>query len=258
MSNHTIWESKKLVRTYSNIGNHLQKPEQTIFNLLQKELNQKSMLDIGIGTGRTTAYFANKVKNYTGVDYSERMIATCKQQFANEKSLNFQVADARQLKDFEAASFDLVLFSYNGLDYINNEDRLAALQEINRVLKPNGQFIFSTHNLKGVVHLDFLNASKSFNPKEIGIKAIQYTLFSLLNPSNKKLQQRDWAILRDGASRFQLKTFYINPLAQIQQLEALNFKNIQSFSLATGQLINQEQLATNTDSWIYFLAEKNC
>ncbi|MBF0188289.1 MAG: methyltransferase domain-containing protein, partial [Magnetococcales bacterium] len=48
---------------------------------------------------------------------------------------------------FETTSFDVVLFSFNGIDYIHPYSaRLATLREIWRVLKPDGLFIFSTHN----------------------------------------------------------------------------------------------------------------
>ena len=44
-------------------------------------------------------------------------------------------------------SFDVVIFSFNGIDYIYPYiKRLAALKEIRRVLKTNGLFIFSSHN----------------------------------------------------------------------------------------------------------------
>ena len=35
------------------------------------------MLDIGVGTGRTTMHFAGLVKEYVGVDYSSALIQAC-------------------------------------------------------------------------------------------------------------------------------------------------------------------------------------
>jgi ubiquinone/menaquinone biosynthesis C-methylase UbiE len=47
---------------------------------------------------------------------------------------------------FENETFDFVMFSFNGLDYLSHSDRLLALGEIRRVLKPAGLLLFSSHN----------------------------------------------------------------------------------------------------------------
>lgn len=58
----------------------------------------------------------------------------------------FSTWDASSLK-FENDSFDIVFFSFNGLDYIQSRElRLKAYTEICRVLKKWGFFIFSSHN----------------------------------------------------------------------------------------------------------------
>jgi len=48
---------------------------------------------------------------------------------------------------FKDESFDYILFSFNGLDnLIPYSKRLACLQEIRRVLRKEGLFVFSSHN----------------------------------------------------------------------------------------------------------------
>src|SRR2546430_7085903 len=75
------------------------------------------MLDIGVGRGRTTAHFGSLVKEYTGIDYSPRMIEACRQQFRYAKvPFRFEVGDARDLHVFGDGVFDFILFSFNGLD----------------------------------------------------------------------------------------------------------------------------------------------
>lgn len=37
-----------------------------------------TMLDIGVGAGQTTPYFAQSVKEYIGIDYSSQMIQACR------------------------------------------------------------------------------------------------------------------------------------------------------------------------------------
>lgn len=50
--------------------------------------------------------------------------------------------DARDLSTFSDQSFDLVWFSFNGIDYVNHIDRLTILQEIYRVTKPGAILYF--------------------------------------------------------------------------------------------------------------------
>ncbi|HLL23376.1 MAG TPA: class I SAM-dependent methyltransferase, partial [Kofleriaceae bacterium] len=57
--------------------------------------------------------------------------------------------DARELT-FPDASFDAVLFSFNGLDCVYpSRERQRVLREVHRVLKPGGMFYYSGHNLIG-------------------------------------------------------------------------------------------------------------
>jgi ubiquinone/menaquinone biosynthesis C-methylase UbiE len=39
------------------------------------------MLDIGVGRGRTTMHFAQAAEEYWAIDYSEEMIAACRERF---------------------------------------------------------------------------------------------------------------------------------------------------------------------------------
>lgn len=114
---------KKIIKIYFEKGMHI--------------------LDLGCGTGRTTAHLFSLDDKIIGIDYSESMIRV-----AHEKlpMLDFRVADTRMLP-FKNGEFDIVFFSFNGLDYLYpKSDRFKAIAEIGRVLKPDGLFVFSSHN----------------------------------------------------------------------------------------------------------------
>lgn len=103
-----------------------------------------SILDLGVGAGRTTPYLSAMAARYVGVDYSAEMIQACRGKFPH---LQFHVADASDLSQFADASFEAVVFSFNGLDCLAPyEKREKCLRECHRVLKPGGIYIFSTHN----------------------------------------------------------------------------------------------------------------
>ena len=114
-------------------------PELSILEELRTELPNFRMLDIGVGAGRTTKHFAGLVKEYVGVDYSITMIKACREKFPQYR---LEVADARNLSLFDDAYFDFVLFSFNGIDAVEHQDRLAILREIRRVLRKGGYFCF--------------------------------------------------------------------------------------------------------------------
>ena len=73
------------------------------------------ILDIGVGAGRTTPYLSRLASRYVGADLSEAMIARCQEKFPN---LTFLVVDATDLSALPDASFDVVVFSFNGIDVI--------------------------------------------------------------------------------------------------------------------------------------------
>jgi len=106
------------------------------------------ILDLGCGTGRTTfALFELGYTNILGVDLTPEMIAAAEQiQEERKSTIPFQVGNAKSLA-FEDRCFDVVIFSFNGLMSIpGEEERFKAVQEIHRVLKPGGLFLFTTHD----------------------------------------------------------------------------------------------------------------
>jgi ubiquinone/menaquinone biosynthesis C-methylase UbiE len=108
-----------------------------------------SVLDLGVGGGRTTPALSRIASDYIGVDYSEEMIRMCRSKFPQ---LEFRVADASDLSTFSDDSFDAIVMAFNGLDYILPEDkRRQCLSECRRVLRPGGIFIFSSHNPRSLL-----------------------------------------------------------------------------------------------------------
>lgn len=136
--------SKDYVFYAKQIG--LWESEKIIFNTFLKKHHK--ILDLGCGAGRTTIpLFMQGFKNIIGIDISKTAIKNAKK-LAREKnlSINFLQQDVLNL-NFEPNQFDGAIFSFNGLFCIpKQENRLKALLEIKRVLKPNAPLIFTAHN----------------------------------------------------------------------------------------------------------------
>ncbi len=132
------YEGEKSVEHYSK----LTKIKDVEKLLIEKYFSGK-ILDLGCGCGRTTKYLADKGLDVLGVEIVEDMVKKAKKIYPG---IPFEEGDACNLK-YKDSEFDVVFFSFNGLDYIYPENkRVVALKEINRVLKNGGYFVYSSHN----------------------------------------------------------------------------------------------------------------
>jgi ubiquinone/menaquinone biosynthesis C-methylase UbiE len=237
----------------------LQVPEKVIFSIYKDALKDFTFLDVGVGCGRTTLYFAPYVKNYIGVDIAPEMIKSCKKRFDHlSDSLTFQTLDASDLSAFEDNYFDFILFSYNGIDHLKIEERDSFFKEVRRVTKNNGILAYSSHNLNMIHKYYRDNVLLNFNPHilrmlKIFLKnIIRSYKIRTLNGDYRSLQKKDWTIFIDGAHNFNLTMYYSKPDWENKSLEKLGFKNIQIYDLL-GKSLSKIELISNQDPWLYYL-----
>jgi len=117
--------------------------------MIEKYFSPESrILDIGCGAGRTTiGLYELGYHLVEGLDLSEAMIVQARR-ISKELNYNitFRVGDAACL-DYDDETFEAALFSFNGIMQIpGRENRIKVLKEIKRILKPEGYFLFSTHD----------------------------------------------------------------------------------------------------------------
>ncbi len=96
-----------------------------------------SILDVGCGPGYVSAAAADRGASPTGLDFSKEMIAIATKMFPK---IEFHEGDAQNLP-FADATFDRVLANFALLHLAKPE---RAIAEALRVLKPDGQFGFTT------------------------------------------------------------------------------------------------------------------
>jgi len=104
---------------------------------------QGDVLEIGIGSGLNLAFYSGAVRQLSGVDSSQELLAKAEKR---ARALPFGIELVHQSAEdalpFATASMDTVVMTWV-LCSITQPDR--ALCEIRRVLKPEGQVIFLEH-----------------------------------------------------------------------------------------------------------------
>ncbi|MBK8968596.1 MAG: class I SAM-dependent methyltransferase [Lewinellaceae bacterium] len=213
MSNLPIWNSKTVVDSYRT-QYELLGPESAIIQLFKDQWRNWRMLDIGIGSGRTTKHFAPLVKEYIGFDYAEFMVKAAQEAFPNiGEHVTIKVGDARSMPEFETDYFDFVLFSFNGLDDISYEDRIQALKEMKRVGKKGGYVFFSSHNLEYIPNLYKIRHNNNLN--YFAYQCYRYLMLLYHNGLPQKFRKMEYAVIKDGAEHFSIKNYYVKPAAMV-------------------------------------------
>lgn len=105
---------------------------------LMGDLKGKKLLDVGTGLGETAVYFALQGAEVTATDISPRMIERAKQLASyHQTQIKGIVCPAEKL-DLPDNHVD-ICYAANVLHHVT--DRKSTLQEIHRVLKPNGLIV---------------------------------------------------------------------------------------------------------------------
>jgi SAM-dependent methyltransferase len=258
--NRQVYDSPAMAALYADASftGGLLRAEEAILERLEKEVAGRAILDVGVGGGRTVPHLHALASRYVGIDYAAAMVRRCREQFPG---IDFRQADATNLLDFAADSFDLAWFSFNGIDYVFPAARARILHEMWRVLKPGGRFVFSSHNL---------NAPKerprfwpplvfTWNPWRLarrnlgGLWRHLLCLYHYYRNRSHEIHGPGYAVLVDSAHDYRLLTFHISPRCQIEQLQGMGFTEVETVGL-NGSSIGQDQ--DSADIWLHYLARK--
>ena len=109
------------------------------------------VLDLGCGRGRITQCLVPLDVRVVAADLNFDSLRACREATVAAAGVSHAQLDARFLP-FRDRTFDVVLYPFNGLDFISPlSARVQAVAEIARILKPGGAFVFSSHNPLGTV-----------------------------------------------------------------------------------------------------------
>jgi SAM-dependent methyltransferase len=254
-ANHEYYDTAGVPELFERCTN-LFKPEEAILLSLREEIKQKPILEIGVGAGRVTAHLLAMSKDYIGIDYAEEMIEFCSKKF---EDATLRVCDARNMSAFKDEQFAAVFFFWNGIDSVGPRDRILILKEVNRVLKKNGVFVFSAHNLDWWKHRSLTSFSRfSFarNPFAL-IKykkgSIQLYVAGLVSRLRTRLRDTGYAVILEYEEFMVLPIYYINKNTQEQQLLDAGFCPVECVGLDGSPSDGESQIR---DYLLHYVARK--
>lgn len=176
-----------------------------------------AVLDIGCGYGYGSYYISqsDKVNKVIGLDIVEEEILHAKKNYKGDKC-DFICADALDLP-FSDNYFDYIV-SFENIEHVKDYNKY--LEEIKRVLKPNGNLLLSTPN-----------------NRDLNIRLQKY--LKKINEWPLKYQENKWHI----------KEFYYDELVDLFQ--KYNFKIIDSF----GQVLRIPKIPITKIKYFFIFSE---
>lgn len=112
---------------------------------------EKSVFEIGVGTGRLAIQVCDKCKNFTGIDISPKTIELAKENLCKYPNIFLVCGDYLNFNSDK--TFDVI---YSSLTFMHIKDKRAAIQKTAQLLNRNGRFILSI-SIDQTVTLDFGN-----------------------------------------------------------------------------------------------------
>jgi SAM-dependent methyltransferase len=242
-------------KTWSDAG------EEAAFNWVAPRCAGQPLLDIGIGAGRTIPLMTAISRDYTGIDYTQKLLAIAQTRYPER---DLRCMDARDMSALPSAHYGLVAFSWNGIDCVDYVDRVKILREMYRVLRPGGYLLFSSHNRDGPGYREnlwHLLPAFSFNPLRLGwrtLRSLRRFQLGTLNYVRNVRLNRDYgsyAIKTAAAHNFGIVIVYTTLAEQRRQLAEIGFQRDAVFGSCAGN-----RIADDVDSsdawWLHFIAHK--
>jgi SAM-dependent methyltransferase len=245
--NRRVYHAKGVERHYTS--STLTRVEALTLLKYRAAFAGRSVLDLGIGTGRTSIYLAPLAAHYEGIDYSPVMIEHFRSAFP---ALSARVASLCDLSSNESGSVDFIFGSNNVIDAVSHAERMRAFGEFRRVLRSEGCLIFSSHNrhFRGALRGPRLRLSR--DPVR-QIRNLAQWIRQLINHVRiRRLRafEVDHALLNDRGHDYACLHYYIGPDAQRSQLARFGFRIVEVLD-EEGRSLAGGETASGSPSLMY-------
>ncbi len=102
-----------------------------------------AVLDFGCGSGRVVRYWKGMPLEVHGCDYNARLIDWCR---SHLRFAHFRTNSLRPPLDYPDGKFGLV-YAMSVFTHLDEEHQHLWIRELQRVLRPGGYLVFTTHGL---------------------------------------------------------------------------------------------------------------
>ena len=133
-----IDENNDPVHDPEPLKEHMDGWDGDVFIDALKLTDDKSVLEIGVGTGRLAVKTAPMCKSFCGIDLSPKTIARAKENLSEYKNVNL-ICDDFQIFEFDQ-TFDTI---YSSLTFMHIKEKESAIKKVAKLLTENGRFVLS-------------------------------------------------------------------------------------------------------------------
>ncbi len=171
-----IEENNDPVYDSVELKNYMNKFDGDCFKRALLPLKEKTVLEIGVGTGRLAKIYAPIAHKFVGIDFSQKTIERAKE---NLKEVDCSLICADFLDCKFSQKFDVV---YSSLTFMHIKDKQSAINKIYSLLNDNGKFVLSITKSQDVI-LDYGTRQVEIYPDNVyDIKiCLEKASFSVLN-----------------------------------------------------------------------------
>ena len=177
---------------------------------------EKICLDAGCGQGAISSIISEKAKKLYSIDIGEKALESTKKNILNTNNVVFKKASLLNIP-FEDNSFDFIV-SNGVIHHTPNPKR--ALDELRRVLKPEGELLLGIYGKKGILRhfieltrvllkwIPYKNLKKTLIRLGFNPLTRYYLLDYIYVPIRKRISIKEMKNMMDNFSEFRITSDY--------------------------------------------------